>query len=158
MKKTHLMVLATLAMLPLAACNDGQKCCKSPAPDEDMVYTGILPAADADGIRYTVSLDYDDDNPSKGDYKLVESYLLQDSTLKVGARDSVSYKSEGDFKVEDAKGGSSNKYLRLVPDRKYSDATPLNFLVTSDSTLVLVGPDDTLPEPSGLNYTLRLVK
>lgn len=155
MKKSILFSAAGLALLSLAACsgncNKGGKCAKS---DVDEIYTGVLPAADCDGIRYTLTLDYDDDGRD-GDYKLVETYIQSDTTSVTGYSDIKSYASEGDFKVE-KKGDKT--YLKLIKDQKDSQAgsvdTPLYFVVDSDSTITMT--DSNLQvSTTGLNYTLR---
>lgn len=169
MKKTLIGLVALASLAFVSACSDGgRKAVDNLAnrldDDKDEVYTGVLPAADCDGVRYTLRLDYDDDNPAKGDYKLVETYLVGDSVrAKALAKDSVSYKSEGDFDVVAGTGNyAANKYLKLVRDNKDSSegsvAGPLYFQVASDSTLVLVNNDFSPAPDSGLNYTLKLVK
>ena len=80
---------------------------------------------------------------------------MADTLARLDYRDSVSYKSKGDFSVAtDPRGG---KYLELVPDRRFRQADKLYFLVSSDSTLTLTTRDLTLPE-SGLDYTLKIVR
>ncbi|MDE7153645.1 MAG: copper resistance protein NlpE [Muribaculaceae bacterium] len=160
MKKTILFSAAGLALLSLAACSGNcqkggcQKdglCVKS---DIDQVYTGILPAADCDGVRYTLTLDYDDDG-NDGDYKLIETYLKADTAVVTGYSDIKSFVSEGDFRVE-RKGDKT--YLKLVKDRDDSQIgsvdTPIYFVVDTDSTITMT--DSNLQvATSGLNYTLK---
>ncbi|MBD5290549.1 MAG: copper resistance protein NlpE [Bacteroides sp.] len=161
MKKTVYVAAAALAVLTLSAC--GNKTCNNGKcgrqGDRKELYTGVLPAADTDGIRYTLSLDYDDDhNFTDGDYDLIETYIASDSTSFTGYRDLKSFKSEGDFTVSDNAG---KKVLRLVQDVRDSQpgstSTPIYFLVDSDSTLVMVNADLELPTRPG-DYTLRLAK
>lgn len=163
MKAPFYAVAATLAMVGLAACS-GNNCSSNSAAntkgDIDEVYTGVLPAADAAGVRYTLKLDYDDDAKNMhGDYDLVETYLVTDSVGTLGVRDGVSYKSEGDF-TSTQKDGKT--YLTLVQDKKDSSAGsvggPLYFLVESDSTLVMVNADLQPSAADSLNYTLTKVK
>lgn len=160
MKKMIYLAAAALSMLSMAACSgnkcDGNKC----ADREDEVYTGVLPAADADGIRYTIKLDYDDDKANKeGDYDLTEVVLTSDSTAVTGVKDKNTYLSEGDFTVVEKDGKT---YLKLVKDQKKSNAaaaSTLNFLVSSDSTLVMVNDAlDAVPDSTAQFYTLKLVK
>lgn len=167
MKKTLLTMAAGMALLAFGACSgnktcDNEKgCCKD--GDRKEMYSGILPAADADGIRYSLELEFDDDdNYQKGDYDLVETYLKADSTANLGVADLKSFKSEGDFTVIKGEGADASKtYLKLVQDTKDSDqgsnSGPLYFYVENDSTLVLVGAD-LQPAASGLNYSLKRVK
>ena len=148
-------------MVSMAACS-GNKCAKDGKCEErpDELYTGVLPAADCDGIRYTLKLDYDDDdNNMKGDYDLTETYLTADSTAVAGTKDKESFVSEGDFSVIEKEG---KKYLKLVKDAKDSNPQAIDLLyfeVTSDSTLLMVNNDLTAPVDSvALNYTLKLAK
>lgn len=155
--------VATIFVLALGACSGKQACskgtCSLGTDDEDKVYTGVLPGADTDGIRYTLKLDYDDDNNKEGDYKLIETYLTTDSLSKTGYRDFKSFKSEGDFTVLNKNG---KDYLKLVQDRNdssvESNAGPIYFLVASDSTLTLVGEDLQEAVMPGVNYTLKIVR
>lgn len=154
MKKTLLissMALAALMILP--GCAD--KCGKSgnACDTDDMVYTGMLPAADADGVRYTLTVDYDDDD-NDGDFDLVETYVAADTVGQMSYRDVASFKSKGDFKVVDKEG---KKYLVLKPGSKKT-GEELTFLVASDSTLTLVNNSFEPAADSTMNYTLRLVK
>ena len=165
MKKTIYMMAAALSVLGMAACSgnktcNGDKACgKCTDGDRKELYTGVLPSADTDGIRYTLSLEYDDDNPNKGDYDLIETYLVGDSTAVTGYSDDKSFKSEGDFSVMKKDGKS---YLKLVLDVKDSavgsSEGPTYFLVESDSTIVLVNSDLEVSQAPGLNYTLKLSK
>lgn len=171
MKKILFFAGAAMSALALGACS-GNNCsncnaCSGPGTcnlDEDKVYTGVLPAADAGGIRYTLKLDYDDDkNFMEGDYDLLETYIVGDSVSATGYKDAGSFRSEGDFTVMKGDGANSGKtYIKLVQDpgesSKGSDSGPLYFLVESDSTLVMVNAElqeSTIP---GLNYTLKIVK
>lgn len=123
------------------------------APDREEIYTGIMPAADADGIRYMLRLEFDGDhNFTKGDYDLYETYLTSDTTSSGNAVDGKTFRSEGDFIVETGFPGNPNgRYLKLVPDDKNGQS--LYFIVDSDSTITLT--DSSLkPAESTLNYTL----
>lgn len=161
MKKMIYFAAAALSMVSMAACS-GNKCggdgkCTAERPDE--VYAGILPAADADGMSYTLKLDYDDDKGNQaGDYDLTEQVLVGDSTSVAGVRPHATFTSEGDFTVVEKDG---NKYLKLVKDAKDSNASAsstLTFLVASDSTLVMVN-DATMEAPADPSaYTLKIVK
>ena len=150
--------LAMAAVAGLASCNGKcDKSCKADMPDQ--TYTGLLPAADCPGIRYTLKLDYDDDAKGmKGDYNLVETYLDNDSTSVSGVKDSPSFTSEGDFKVEE-RGGK--KYMTLYKDAKDSHnsaVSNLYFEVASDSTLTMVNENFQPVASDSLNYTLKLAK
>ncbi len=155
-----LYVAAAAAMTFMASCSgSNQKADENAAATadttatetEDVVYTGILPAADAAGIRYTLSLDYTD-----GDYELTQTYLDFDSISPDGYKDGQAFQSEGNFTVEDATPATAGKkHLRLVS--KASESAPadtLYFLIDSDSAITLVGADLQPSETPGLNYTL----
>lgn len=150
MKKGILGVLACAGLLLLGACTNG-KCGKDGSckgGDEDQVYTGMLPAADADGIRCTLVLDYDDDMKD-GDFDMLQTYVKIDS---MGVTDINSFKSKGDFIVETR---GADKYLKLV--EKGAASSPIYFQQTDDTTLTMVN-DSLQPSASGLNYSLKLVK
>lgn len=162
MKKTVMFMALAMGLAAATGCSN-QKVNMSVADKPDAVYTGVLPAADADGVRYTLKLDYDDDKGNlAGDYDLVEVYLKADTTMKAGARDTNTFKSEGDFTIDEGTGANAGKkYLKLTSDRKDSSAGsvtgPLFFLIDNDSTLTLVGADLTPSVNPGLNYTLKKV-
>ena len=163
MKKTLLLMVVALGLVGAAGCSDKHSGAR-PMSEPDAIFTGVLPAADADGVRYTLKLDYDDDRGNMaGDYDLVETYLVADSIQKSGARDANSFRSEGDFTVDEGSGtNAGKKFIKLVSDRRDSSAGsaegPLYFLVESDTTLVLVDQNLTPSSNPGLNYTLRKVK
>ncbi len=160
MKKSIFMGAAALALISLASCNSNCKsdtCEKAKCDSKDVVYTGVLPAADADGVRYTLSLDYDSKD-AEGDYRLVETYIKADSVAATGYKDAATFASEGDFTVVKQDGKT---YLKLVKDKDDSSAqaaASLNFLVDSDSTLTLVNDQLQVSETPGLNYTLSIAK
>lgn len=166
MKKSVYLMSAAVAMIALASCSgnngkcSGDKECKL---DKKELYTGVLPAADAAGIRYQLKLDWDDDNCNEGDYDLRETQLVSDTTSVAGVTDGKTFDSEGDFTVMKGSGENAGKtYLKLVRDTKDSDpesnAGPMYFLVESDSTLVMVNADLQVSENPELNYTLKLQK
>ncbi len=132
-------------------CNKEGSNCASDA-DRYEEYTGVLPAADSEGIEYTLSLEYDsDDNFKEGDFKMRQVYL--------NGEGSETYDSKGDFEVlKGTPGNASQRYLRLISEpRNGAPADTTYFLVTSDSVLTLVG-SDLEPAASGLNYDLKLKK
>ncbi len=160
MKKTMVLATAALAMLSMVGCS-GNKSCKGEACtnkcDKDMVYTGVMPAADCDGIRYTLTLDYDDD-ARDGDYHLTETYLQADTLSATGYKDLATYASEGDFTI--SKQGDKT-YLKLVKDPKDSSAEAsdnLYFVVDGDSTITMTNSHFEVSEMPGMNYTLKLAK
>ena len=159
MKKSILLGGAALLTLAMTACgNCGDTACGNDRGHDgiDKVYTGVIPAADCDGIRYTLTLDYDHDD-NDGDYRLVETYLRGDSTAMIGYRDIATFYSEGDFRV---KKQGEKTYLELVKDAKDSSAgsidTPIYFVVDSDSTITLANDQLEVPQTPGLNYTLKV--
>ncbi len=143
--KTLTYIAAAAAMLSLAACS-GKQAAETAAQDEaatDTVvtetYVGVLPAADADGVQYSVVLNYTGDN--EGQYEMVQSYLVGDS---IGA----TFTSAGDFTVGTNDNG---KYITLAAQ----DTTQnVYFVVASDSTITMVDATLTPSETPGMNYTL----
>ncbi|MDE6084438.1 MAG: copper resistance protein NlpE N-terminal domain-containing protein, partial [Muribaculaceae bacterium] len=83
------MILAASAAMLIGATACSEKNNSAPVgQNEKLVYTGVLPAADVEGIRYTLTLDYDqDDNNMKGDFDLVETYFSTDSVAPMGVKD-----------------------------------------------------------------------
>lgn len=152
MKSRFLYLAAAAAVLASGACTQKQTTVTTDTNTDsgsDKVYTGVLPAADAEGVRYTVLLDYDDvDNT--GDYEMVQTYFMTDSTGTVN--DLASYVSEGDFTVNSNANGQ--KYLKFSGD---GDGE-MFFLVDSDSTITMTDANLTPSETPGLNYTLKAAK
>lgn len=174
MKKTVLMAAAAMAALTFGACSQGasstQECGSAKAcdnkcdgNDREELYTGILPAADAQGTLYTLRLELDDDNNyTDGDYMMVETSLAADeadaSSLKVAA---TAY-TEGDVvRQNKTVDGAEVEYICLTPDTKDSmgaaSADPVYFIVNADGSLTMTGADLKVSE-TGLNYTLTPVK
>ena len=157
MKAIYLLALGAVAF---TACT-GKTATDTAATstcDKNETYVGVLPAADCEGIRYTLSLDYSDDkNCTDGDYDLTEVHLQADSTAVDGVRDSQTFRTEGDFQVKTGTPSDpSQKYIVLTPDKESdATATPLYFLIDSDKAITLVGADLTKAD-SPLNYTLTL--
>ncbi len=161
MKKTLLGI--ALVSLAFASCSDkncnGEKC--DAKSDRTELYAGILPAADAQGVLYSLVLDYDDDdNYTTGDFELTQSYLMNDTVAASGIRAGLTSVAEGDFTLG-TKGTSSEtvKYLTLTPKAKdaigNADSAPLYFLINDDNTLTLVNSELTKAENDSLNYTLE---
>ena len=150
--KRSIFSLAAVAALVLAmgACSGTQTPSTAITQDRssDKVYTGVLPAADVDGIRYTVLLDFDDDNTG-GDYEMVETYFVNDST---GVNDVASFATEGDFTV--GTGAQGQKYLKFSGD----GVGEMYFLAETDSTITLVDASLTPTTTPGMNYTLKAAK
>lgn len=161
MRKTFVIGAAAMALLSMAACSGKKDCdkkCGTKGGERIEIFTGVLPGADCDGVRYTLNLEYDHGDKD-GDYDLTETYLQADSVSPGGFKDLRSFNSEGDFVVEH-QGGKT--YLKLIKDQKDSGAgsveTPLYFLVDSDSTLTLTDARLQVSQTEGLNYTLRRTK
>lgn len=165
MKKTIIFMAAGLSMLGMAACSGNGKGCngdscgtKCKKGDKIEVFTGVMPAADADGVRYTLHLEFDDDD-NDGDYKLVESYLQADSTAVGGFKDIKTFASEGDFYIKQKDGKT---YYEFKKDQKDSQPgaldTPAYFLVDSDSTITMVNAQLEVAADSTMNYTLKLAR
>ncbi|MBD5234930.1 MAG: hypothetical protein HDS61_00710 [Barnesiella sp.] len=167
MKKTAILMLAAAASLGFVACDSKtgatvDKSAKS-GGDKEVLYTGVLPAADAQGILYTLKLDFDDDNNyTDGDFVLVENPLMYDSITPSGLKVVASSFIEGDFTKESKQvNGAAVDYLRLVPDVKESigdsSSTPMYFIVNADESVTLVNDELQLPSFPDL-YTLKVEK
>ena len=159
MKTYQLFPIAAAALFRAACSGSGHK---GDSKGHDSVfkdgrdryeeYTGLLPAADSEGIEYTLRLEYDhDDDFNEGDFKMRQVYIDQTG--------STVYDSKGDFEVlTGTPDNASQRYLRLVSEpAKGAPADTTYFLVTSDSVLTMVGPD-LKRSASGLNYDLKLKK
>lgn len=159
MKRLATMMTVGAAVLALVGCSQ-KKCdkgCDGAKDDKDRVetYEGVLPAADAPGIKYTLTMEYD--NADKGDYTLTEQ--------AVGIDNAEATTTQGDFTIYTTTNeGVDKKYVKLVPDHP-DRASELNntsaevyyFLVDNDSTLTMTNAELQAPA-SGLDYSLRMVK
>lgn len=157
--KKALYMAAAVALLGMSACTGAScdsKACKADK-DMDKVYTGVLPAADCDGIRYTLKLDYDDDNNyTDGDYDLVQTYIAADSTSALGYKDIRTVKTDGDFTVVKTQDGKTG--LKLVQDaRKGQQGETMYFVVDNDSTITMTNSNFETAA-SGLDYSLKLAR
>lgn len=162
MNKSFYLIAAVVAGVGLSACSSthDKNSTESSAPitkseknDKTEVFSGVMPAADANGISYTIELTYDgDSNHTDGDFEMTQTYLVDDAATSKSPRDTETFHTEGDFTVVTPSSGG--KYLKLVPENSKSDADNYYFIVTSDSTITMV--DSTLKpsENSQLNYTL----
>ncbi len=114
-------------------------------------YSGILPAADCAGIRYTLTFDYPDGNnaATAGTYTLDETYLDADPADANAYKDGRTFKSEGDFTVEAATDATAGKkYIKLVEKPADPTATPRRSISSSTRlSLTLVGADLSSPPP-----------
>jgi hypothetical protein len=168
MKKIFSILAVALGVTSIAACSGNSKTADNTGDDlkelKDEVYTGVIPAADCDGIRYSLTLAYDTAaNDKEGDYSLLETYLQSDTTSTTGYKDLKSFKSKGDFAVIKGEGVNLGKtYLKLTQDSKDSEAGsaagPIYFVVDSDSTITMVNSDFEVSQTPGMNYTLTQAK
>lgn len=158
MKKT-LFAAAALSILALASCSQSaadRTATTAVNTDNDVVeaYTGMIPAADVDGVRYTVVLDYDDDsNGKEGEFEMIQTYVEGDTTVASGVSDKASFFSKGDFTRPGDNAAAD--YIKLQSSTASGPGEVTYFLVTSDSTIVLVGPTLQPAADTGLNYTLK---
>lgn len=160
MKK--IFVGIALISLALTACDNNRDRNHGSLGDKEELYAGIMPAADAEGILYTLKLDYDDDhNYTDGDFQLVETALIGDTVSAMNLRTGVTSLTEGDFRIETSTAeGETTSYMRLVPDVKESlgaaSTSTLYFIVNPDKSLTMVNSDLTKAANDSLNYTLTL--
>lgn len=169
MKKTLIIGLAALTTLGFAACCNksdscdkaADKCCTG---DKEVLYSGILPAADAQGTVYTLKLEFEKEHGcTEGDYSMVETTLAPDTVAASGLKEVATSYTKGDFRKESKQiDGTTVEYIRLIPDAKDAlgdtSASSTYFIVEEDGSLTMVGADlqkSVIPE---LNYTLTVVK
>lgn len=150
MKKTTLLAVSALALLSAAACSDHKADTTAPRNGKTTAYTGVLPAADCDGVRYTLILDYDDEG-NGGDYTLVETYLQADTLSALGYADLKSFTGEGDFTV--GKQGDKT-YLTLTQDGAGASDTPIYYLVDTGNSITMTNSGLEVFSAPGMNYTL----
>lgn len=164
MNKFVLLGAAAVAAMGLGACTNNAQSDKVAAQkgngDKEVLYSGVLPAADAFGTVYTLKLDFDDDNNyTDGDFDLVENTLSIDSLGNVTG-ETASYNS-GDFrKLTKTVNGAEVEYIQLTPDAKdalgAASSSSMYFIVNADQSLTMVGADLVKTETEGLNYTLTV--
>lgn len=164
MKKTVLLGLALVAALGFTACDKPTATgdsAKVKGGDKEVLYSGILPSADALANVYTLKLDYDDDhNYTDGDFTMVENTLLDTVGANPLTQVATSY-TEGDFRKESkVVDGVNIEYIRLIPDAKDSLGTPsacsMYFIVNEDGSLTMVSPDLQKAVDPEMNYTLTV--
>ena len=149
MKKLFLTVTAAVAIVAMAACSGKKAEATETTTDATetgvkAAYTGILPAADCDGIWYTLQI-------NDGKYDMIETYFALDTAEVSGINELLSVKSEG--AAETVQKGAYS-YIKLTPSTQ--DAT-MCFLNATDSTLIMLNSDLETPTAPEL-YTLNIVK
>lgn len=164
MKKTFLLGLAVAGALGFTACNNSNATstvAQSKGGDKEVLYSGILPAADAQGTVYTLKLEFDDDhNYTDGDYTMVENSLASDTVAISGLKEVATSYTKGDFRKESKTvDGATVEYIRLIPDAKDALGTPsassLYFVINADESLTMVGEDLQMPAIAEM-YTLTV--
>lgn len=150
MKKLFLTVTAAVALVAMVACSGK----KAEATEENAeatattsvkaAYTGVLPAADCDGVWYTLQL-------NDGKYDMIETYFALDTAANAGINEILSVKSEGTVETLE-KGGYS--YIKLTPS---TEDAAICFLNATDSTLIMLNADLETPAAPDF-YTLNIVK
>ncbi len=149
MKKLFFTLTAAVALVSMVACS-GKKAevteenAEVPATTVKAAYTGVLPAADCDGVWYTLQL-------NDGKYDMIETYFALDTTANAGINEILSVKSEGTFETVE-KGDFS--YLKLTPSTQDAD---ICFLNATDSTIIMLNADLETPAAPDF-YTLNIVK
>lgn len=115
----------------------------------EVVYKGILPAADGPGIQYVLKLD-NINSTGEGTYTLETTYLEAE-----GAGKDKSFTSKGKKQIIQKDVNNEKKTaIKLIPD---DSDTPIYFVIVNDSTLRLV--NEELQEAAGeLNYDIVLVR
>lgn len=159
MKKTFYTFAILVSVAVMSSCSNKTTSTEESTAntDESGLFVGMLPAADAAGIRYSLKLDYGQTNDSAaGTYDLEQVYIVNDSSTPDSIKDGISYKANGDFFVLEQAG---KKYVKLTSQSTTdSIGMPMYFLVDSDSTITLVNSDLQVSTTEGLNYTLTRQK
>lgn len=163
MKKITLLGLALFAAFGFSSCNNADKSAPSgKGGDKEVLYSGILPAADAQGTIYTLKLEFDDDNNyTDGDFTLVENTLAADTVSASGLKEVATSYSKGDFRKESKQvDGATVEYINLIPDTKdllgAPSAASMYFIINADNSLTMVGADLQKSVNPDLNYTLTV--
>ncbi len=165
MRKTLMLEIAAVAALGFVSCNNNKSTCSNaPAKggDKEVLYSGVLPSADALGSVYTLKLEFDDDhNYTDGDFTMVETTLAADTVAASGLKDIAASYTKGDFRKETKQvDGTTVEYIRLIPDAKDALGTPssasMYFVVNADESLTMVSANLQKSENPDLNYTLTM--
>lgn len=166
MKKVALIGIAICA-LGITACNNSKSNNTATTlpvvghGDKEVLYSGILPAADAQGTLCTIKLEYDDDNNyTDGDFTMVENSIVADTVAAAGIKEVATSYSSGDFcKASKQIDGATVEYIVLTPDAKdvlgAASASPTYFILNADQSLTLVNSNIEMPENPEL-YTLTV--
>lgn len=112
-------------------------------------YEGVLPAADASGINYLLTIQ-EQENDSVGNYTLTMTYI----GAKEGENNTFTSKGKRNI-IKGVPGNKNVVVYQLVPDN--SEEENMNFIMEGDSALTLVGKDFK-KAMSKLNYTLKKIK
>lgn len=158
------MPVLAIASLCFAACGNKNVVSENVRHDGDktVLYSGILPAADAQGVVYSLRLEFDDDhNFSDGEFVMVENSIVVDTSAASGLYVAAAAYTEGEFRKESRRiDGADIEYIRLVPDSKAvsaaDSASSLYFIINEDGSLTMVGEDLQKSVTPGLNYTLTV--
>lgn len=143
MKRIYIfMLLAAAFMAGCSHNNSGKQESAASKSTTAFTYEGVIPAADSNGIRYTVTM-----TPSSADDG---TFVMEQTPVEKSAR---SFSSKGIYEeFTDTVTTPGRKYYRLI-SAVGSDTTYL--VVTSDKTVILTDAS-LMPAPSGLDYTLTL--
>lgn len=149
MKRT-LILLTAAAML--AACNGNKNAKTSPVQDstatatdsldttakngDSLVYEGMTPAADCEGIRYRIAMD-----AQKKNFTAKEDYMETETQVK------NTFYEKGTIAPYEKNGKNGLKFSTGKDDALY-------FVTVGDSTLRMV--NDELEEAVSGNYDLKL--
>ena len=152
MKRTFILMAAAVAML--AACN-GNKTAKTTssndstadstvtdtmaqAAGDSLVYEGMTPAADCEGIRYRIAMD-----AQKKNFTAKEDYMESETEVK------NTFYEKGTIAPYSKNGKKGLKFSTGKDDALY-------FVAVGDSTLRMV--NDELEEAVSGNYDLKRIR
>ncbi len=151
MKKFYYLYAAGLVALASCSSNTQKSAEATDATEEtveavtnEVVYSGVLPAADTEGVEYTVNFVYNPESETDGTFTMTQVYMSE--------TDPATFDSKGSFSVKTGTPQSADQqYFVLAAEGTPADTT--YFVVTNDNTITLVGRDLT-PSVTDLNYDL----
>ena len=142
MKRIYISMLLVAAIMAGCSRNSARQDKAEAEATTAFTYEGIIPAADSNGIKYTVTM-----TPASAEDG---TFVMEQTPVKEGAR---AFSSKGFYEeFTDTIVTPGRKYYRLI-STVGSDTT--YFVVTSNNTVILTDAS-LMPAPSGLDYTLTL--
>lgn len=156
MKKLLLILAASAAIVACKNGNANQSANNEAVNDslptdttsaDSLVYEGVTPAADAEGIKYNLAFVKDSTNG----FRLTESYMQNDSVTE----STENYKGKYAVVTKKDKDGKEKTYYQFPTGKQ----DKLTFLALNDSTLRMVNSNfEEAVATEGMSYDLKLKK